>query len=98
MMDIPVLIEPIPGNGYRAKGGEPFCAIGEGLTPDEALAQLRQTVQRQLQTGARLVSLQISPADHAWLPFAGMFQEDDPIVRQWLEIVQSQKDDPEAPA
>ena len=95
-MNIPILIEPIPGNGYRATGGEPFAAVGEGATPEEALAKLRESVQRRLEAGARVVALQVSVSDHSWLPFAGMFQEHDPVVQQWLEILQSRRNAPEA--
>ena len=28
-MKIPVLIEPVASNGYRARGGEPFPEVGE---------------------------------------------------------------------
>ena len=31
-MKIAVLIEPVPGNGFRAKGGEPFAMSAEGAT------------------------------------------------------------------
>ena len=95
-MNIPVLIEPIPGHGYRAKGGEPFAVVCEGATPDEAVAKLKDTVQRQLDAGARVVSMQVGSSNHTWLPFAGMFQEGDPIVQQWLEILQSQRNEPGA--
>ena len=95
-MNIPVLIEPVPGSGYRAKTGEPFASAAEGSTPDEALTKVKGSVQRQLESGARIVSLQVSPEDHSWLPFAGMFEEDDPTVAQWLEILRSRREDPGA--
>ena len=31
-MKIAVLIEPVPGNGFRAKGGEPLAMSAEGAT------------------------------------------------------------------
>ena len=36
-MQIPVLIEPIAGNGYRARGGEPLAVVVEAPTRAEAL-------------------------------------------------------------
>jgi len=95
-VNIPVLIEPIPGHGYRAKGGEPFAEVAEGATPDEAITNLRESLESRFEGGARMVSLQISVPEHAWLPFAGMFQQDDPVVQEWLEILQSRRSDPEA--
>jgi hypothetical protein len=40
-MQIPVLIEPINGNGYRASGGAPLAVVVEAPTREEAL-QLRK--------------------------------------------------------
>ena len=40
-MNIPVLIEPIANNGFRATGGLPFEITVEGATRDEALGRLR---------------------------------------------------------
>ena len=37
-MQIPILIEPIAGNGYRASGGEPLALTADGATHEEALA------------------------------------------------------------
>ena len=39
-MNIPVLIEPIANNGFRATGGVPFEITVEGATRDEALGRL----------------------------------------------------------
>jgi predicted RNase H-like HicB family nuclease len=36
-MQIPVLVEPIAGDGYRARGTEPFGLSAEGATRAEAL-------------------------------------------------------------
>jgi hypothetical protein len=52
-MQVSVLIERVPGNGYRAKGGEPFCLSAEGATRDEALQGLDgRPVQRHRLPGA----------------------------------------------
>lgn len=95
-MDIPVLIEPVPGLGFRAKSGEPFSATAEGATADEALAKVKGSVQSQLENGSQVVSLQVSPTEHSWLPFAGMFDEADPTVQQWLEVLKLRREEPEA--
>lgn len=95
-MQIPVLIESVPGNGYRARGGEPFALVGEGATPEDALAQFKSCVSAKLRDGARIAAVEIQPADHAWLPFAGMYQETDPIVRDWLDTVRQERESAEA--
>jgi predicted nucleic acid-binding protein len=47
-MQIPVLIEPSAGNGYRARGGEPLPLVVEAPTREEALAKLKEQLQAQL--------------------------------------------------
>jgi hypothetical protein len=86
-MDIPVLIEQVPGNGYRARGGEPFALVAEGATPEAALAHFRERVSEKLRDGVRVASIEIQTEAHPWLPFAGMFQESDPLVQEWLGAV-----------
>ena len=40
MMRISVLIEPVPGNGFRVERGEPVALEAEGATRDAALRKL----------------------------------------------------------
>jgi predicted RNase H-like HicB family nuclease len=53
-MQISVLVEPVAGNGYRAKGAEPFGFSAEGATREEAIAKVRQLCQARLSGGAPL--------------------------------------------
>ena len=80
-MQVSVLIERVPGNGYRAKGGEPFCLSAEGATRDEALQELRHLIEAKVSAGAEVVTLDVPISDHPWLPFAGMFRDDPLVVR-----------------
>ena len=86
-MQIPVLIESLPGDGYRARGGEPFAMIGEGATPEAALAKLRECVSAKLSNGARLALIEIQSGEHPWLAFAGMYDAGDPLVQEWLDVM-----------
>jgi hypothetical protein len=72
-MEIPVVIEPQQGNGYRARGMEPLALEADGATQAEALANLRQEIYRRLEQGTVIVSLQISPPVHPLAEFAGLF-------------------------
>jgi hypothetical protein len=85
-MQIPVLLEKVAGDGYRARGGEPFGFTAEGATRDEALARLRQLVLDKLQAGADVVPLEI-PSEHPLLRRAGRLDPNDPVVQEWLEIM-----------
>jgi hypothetical protein len=85
-MHIPVLIESIAGNGYRARGGEPLALSAEGPTREAALASLREQVQARLRDGAEVVLLEMGPAPHALAEFVGMFK-DEPLLDEWKQAM-----------
>jgi hypothetical protein len=62
-MQIPVLVEKVEGNGFRAREVWPLGQGGlfatEGATREEALDKLRQLIQSRLPSGAELVDLEI---------------------------------------
>ena len=84
-MDIPVLIEPLPGTGFRARSGDPFAQAAEGASREEALARLEALIKGQLRAGVQLVALQV-PAANPWVAFAGMFK-DNPLFDEVIEIM-----------
>ena len=51
-MKIAILVEPVSGKGYRARGGEPFAVEAEGPTKEEALRRLRELIAARMQGGA----------------------------------------------
>jgi hypothetical protein len=83
-MQIPVLIERIKGDGYRARGSEPFAISARGATREEALAKLRAKIQDRLKNGREIVGLEVGAVSHPWLPFSGMFK-DDPWIDDWVK-------------
>jgi hypothetical protein len=85
-MKIPILIEPIAGDGYRAQGGEPFAVAVEAPTREQALAKLKQHLQDRLRNGAEIVSLELTPEPHPLAEFVGMFK-DDPMLGEWKEAM-----------
>ena len=85
-MQIPVLIEPVAGNGYRARGGEPLALTAEGPTRELALARLKEQLQAHLRTGAEIVSLELAPEPHPLAEFVGMFK-DDPMLEEWKQAM-----------
>ena len=60
-MQIPVLVERLKGNGYRARGKESFAVSARGSTPEEALAKLRVKIQTRLKNGAEIGGLEVGP-------------------------------------
>jgi len=85
-MEIPVLIEPIANNGYRARSGDPFALMAEGATRDEALHKFRDLLASQLVNGAEIVPLEVPAREHPLDRFAGMFA-DDPYFDDWQQAM-----------
>src|SRR5258708_4518562 len=85
-MQIPVLIEPVEGNGYRPRGGEPLALTAEGPTREAALARLKEHPQARLQSGAEIVSLELLAEPHPLAEFVGIFR-DDPMLDEWKQTM-----------
>jgi hypothetical protein len=81
-MQIPILIEPIAGNGYRATGGPPLAVTVEAPTREEALAKLQEQLQARLRNGAEVVPFELTPTTHPLAKFVGMFKG-DPLIKHW---------------
>jgi hypothetical protein len=85
-MQIPVLIEPIAGNGYRARGMEPLALTAEGPTREAALARLQEQLYARLRNGAEIVPLEVVGGPHPLAEFIGMFRE-DPRIEDWKKAM-----------
>jgi len=99
-MQIPVLVERVKGNGYRARGTEPFAVSAKGTTREDALAKLRAKIQTRLKNGTEIVGLEVGPEPHPLAEFAGMFK-DDPDFEDVLKIMAANRkrmnEDPDVP-
>ncbi len=99
-MQIPILVERIAGNGYRARGSEPFAVTAKGATREEALAKIRAKIQARLKEGTELVGLEVGPEANPWVEFAGM-HKDDPMIDDWKKAMADYRkkvdEDPEYP-
>lgn len=94
-MEIPVLIEPIAGNGYVAKTGEPLALRAEGATSDEALTNLKAQMAKRLTNGSQLVPVQVDAGDNPWLAMAGMYDPNDPEVIAWIQAMKEYREEVE---
>jgi hypothetical protein len=83
-MDMLVLIEEVPGSGFRATGG--FALTAAGSTRDEAFQKLQGQIRDRMAAGAEVVPLRLPAPEHPWLQFAGMFR-DDPLFEEWQEAI-----------
>ncbi|HEV3237770.1 MAG TPA: hypothetical protein VGZ25_12325, partial [Gemmataceae bacterium] len=75
-MQIPVVVEQVKSNGYRARSAEPVAVSARGSTRDQALEKLREKIRIRLRKGTELVALEVGDRPHPWMEFAGMFKED----------------------
>ncbi len=86
-MTIPVLIEPIANDGFRATGGPPFAVTAQGTTREEALARLREAIDQRMVEGSVLVPLEIDTTEeNPWNAVVGMLR-DDPLFDEWQEAI-----------
>jgi len=96
-MELPVLIEPTQNNGFRASTGEPLGLCAEGTSKQEALGNLQALLNHRLQHGVELATITVGSQRHPFADFKGIFEENDPLVQEWLEIIEEnrRKDDEE---
>lgn len=94
-MQIPILIEPVNGNGYRSRGGEQFALSAEGATREEVLAKLRAQLDERIRNGSEAVSLEVPTEPHPLAKFAGMFK-DDPLFESWQRSIAKYRRDADA--
>ena len=83
-MEIPVIVEPVVGNGYRATGagGLSVGLTAEGATPAEAMDRLADQVRLRLTAGATLAQLTMVPDTAAWKQDAG-YLRDESLYEPW---------------
>lgn len=86
-MKIPVLIEPIANDGFRATGGPPFEVTAQGATREEALARLREAIDHRMVEGSVVVPVEIDTTEeNPWDAVAGMFR-DESLFDEWQEAI-----------
>jgi hypothetical protein len=85
-MKIPVLIEQIPGNGFRATGGDPLSLSAEAPTRDEAISRLEELIAHRLAMGAELIDLDLGAAKRLLAPVRG-WTDNDPIFEEWRQAM-----------
>lgn len=89
-MEIPVWIERVEQNGYRACAVNGLGLTAEGATRDEAVQRLREAVEKRLAAGAELICLKV-PANNPVLRAAGIFK-DDPLFEEWQQAIAEYRD------
>ena len=90
-MKLPVLVEPVSGNGYAARVGPPFNWSAEGKTPEEAVANLQREADRHLTNGQKVATIDVPDAEHPLLKWAGKLDLNDPVVQEWQRIIEENR-------
>ncbi len=82
-MEIPVLVEQLATQGFRASTGEPFPLDARGDTPEQAMQMLHDALTRHLQGGKQLMALKVDVAANPWLDPIGAIDPNDPLTKVW---------------
>lgn len=91
IMQIPVVIEPIGDNLFRAQGPEPFGFAAEGSTSDEALQNLRSQIEHCAATGKQVVMMEVPQGTVGpRADILGIFK-DNPLFDEWQKIIEQRR-------
>jgi hypothetical protein len=100
-MGIPVVIETVDGNGFRATGagGLSVGLTADGATAAEAIDRLAEQVRARVIAGAKLTELSDDSGPASWMQDAGCLR-DDPLYEPWRDAMEEYRrkldEDPEA--
>lgn len=99
-MEIPILVEPMPGGGFRARSADPLGFTAQGDTPDAALHQLRDLIAARAASGAIWTTIDVPDPKYGPHPGAGIYR-DDPLFDRWRAEIEAYRqqveDDPNRP-
>src|SRR5260370_18372424 len=74
-VQIPILVELIEGERWRATAGAPFSLTAEGPSRREAIQSLERIISARIQAGAALLTLDVPPLTSA-VPAGGEAGDD----------------------
>ena len=90
-MELPVLIEPIADNGFRAWFSETLGLVAEGPTRAQALAKLKQMLDQRVQSGLEITAIPIANSQVTAPAHGGIWNEHDPDVQEWLRTMEENR-------
>jgi hypothetical protein len=76
-MQIPILVEALGQDQYRAEAPAPFSVAAEGKSSAEAVQNLRSRIEQEFSNGKRIVMLDLSvDAENPWIQYAGHLKDE----------------------
>jgi hypothetical protein len=88
-MQIPILIEPLEGDRFRAKAGAPFELSEEAATKEEAVCLLQARISEQLASGAELWMVSVPGSAAKPVGLVGGLAKDFPHWDEFVQAVES---------
>jgi len=86
-MQIPILVESLGHDQFRAEAPAPFSLSAEGKSSAEAVQNLRARIEREFSNGRQVVMLDVAvPIEPAWVKFVGHLK-DDPVFDEWQAAI-----------
>ena len=82
-MQIPVLIEPVAGNGFKANA---FGCTVEGKSREDAIDKVQKMLKDRVAAGAQIIYLDVPKPPPPWAEFAGDLR-DDPMLEEWKQAM-----------
>jgi hypothetical protein len=90
-MKIRMIVECLELRGYRAKVENPVAMSAEADSREGSIQKLRDLLQKQLPQGTPVQLIEINPT-HPWAKFAGTWEEDDPVLKEWEQAVKEYRE------
>ena len=89
-MQIPVVIEPLPNNRFRAQPSSPLSMVVEGDSAEESLRLWREKFSSCLPVDAEVEVVSAAQSAAGLPPWAKYIGEmkDDPLLGEWRECVE----------
>jgi hypothetical protein len=99
-MEIPVLLEPLPDGGFRARSADPLSLTAQGDTPDAALRHLRNLIEKRAMSGTIFTAIEVPISKFGPHPGAGSYR-DEPLFDRWKAEIEAYRqeieEDPDIP-
>jgi hypothetical protein len=76
-MQIPIVVETLGQNQFRAEAPAPFSVAAEGKSSAEAVQNLRARIEKEFSNGKQIVILDLAlGGENPWIQYAGHLKDE----------------------